>query len=172
MSELQRQVAEFHLAFDHPIADVPTIPSEARVRFRARLITEEFLETLESLFDMTEAEGSPGVAIRHAADTIRFVIDHARVTVDLVGLADGLADLDYVVEGTRLELGIDGVPIAAEVHRSNMAKKGGEKRPDGKSLKPPGWTPPDIAGELAEQANVGPHQGLRGLLAELRAEGR
>ena len=60
-------------------------------------------------------------------------------------------DLDYVVEGTRLEFEIDGGPIAVEVHRSNMAKVGGPVREDGKRLKPPGWTPPDIAGELRKQ---------------------
>jgi predicted HAD superfamily Cof-like phosphohydrolase len=62
-----------------------------------------------------------------------------------------MADLDYVVEGTRLEFGIDGEPIAAEVHRANMAKTEGPVAPDGKRLKPPGWTPPDIAGVLRKQ---------------------
>jgi hypothetical protein len=46
---------------------------------------------------------------------------------------------------------IDGAPIAAEVHRANMAKVGGPKSPTGKQLKPPGWTPPDIFGELKRQ---------------------
>jgi len=32
-----------------------------------------------------------------------------------------------------------------EVHRSNMAKLGGSKRTDGKILKPPTWTPPNLA---------------------------
>lgn len=76
------------------------------------------------------------------------------MNVDLVEFADALADLDYVIEGTRLEFGINGAPIAAEVHRSNLSKLGPNGpmlREDGKILKPPGWTPPDIAGELRKQ---------------------
>ena len=65
--------------------------------------------------------------------------------------ADALADLDYVIEGTRLEFGIDGWPIAQAVHKSNMAKVGSKVREDGKILKGPDWTPPDIAGELRKQ---------------------
>ena len=55
-----------------------------------------------------------------------------------------LAGLDYVVEGARLEFGINGLPIADEVHRANMAKAGGPKRADGKHMKPEGWTPHEV----------------------------
>lgn len=144
MSDLQRQVGEFHHAFGHPIEETPTVPADERVRLRARLITEEYIETMRALFDWPFGQ---------ASDVLADNIESATVRVDLEQLADGLADLDYVVEGTRLECGIDGDPIALEVHRSNMAKKGGEKRPDGKTLKPAGWTPPDIAGELAKQTH-------------------
>ena len=58
---------------------------------------------------------------------------------------------EAVVEGCRVEMGINGAPIAAEVHRANMAKVGGPISPQGKRLKPPGWTPPDIEGELRKQ---------------------
>jgi predicted HAD superfamily Cof-like phosphohydrolase len=64
---------------------------------------------------------------------------------DLVGIADGLADLLYVVYGTSVSYGIDVRPIFEEVHRTNMAKVGGAVREDGKVLKPDGWLPPDIA---------------------------
>lgn len=39
------------------------------------------------------------------------------------------------------------IPIRAfwdEVHRSNLEKADGPVRSDGKRLKPPGWTPPDL----------------------------
>ena len=79
------------------------------------------------------------------------LIGECHVNVKMADLADGLADIDYVVEGTRLEFGIDGDAIAEEVHRANMAKAGGPIAPNGKRLKPPGWTPPDIEGELRKQ---------------------
>jgi predicted HAD superfamily Cof-like phosphohydrolase len=71
---------------------------------------------------------------------------------DLVEAIDGMCDLLCVVYGTAAEFGIDLAPFWDEVHRTNMAKAGGPVREDGKRLKPPGWTPPDIAGVLAAVA--------------------
>lgn len=67
---------------------------------------------------------------------------------DLIGAIDGMCDLLCVVYGTACEFGIDLAPFWDEVHRSNMAKFGGPLHPDGKRLKPAGWSPPDIAGVL------------------------
>ena len=73
---------------------------------------------------------------------------------DLVGAIDGLCDVLCVVYGAALEFGVDLGPFWSEVHRTNMAKKGGPVREDGKRLKPEGWTPPDLKGVLRElQAN-------------------
>jgi len=114
----------------------------------------------------------------------------------LPSFADGLADLDYVVAGAFLEFGINSAPIECEVHRSNMAKAvmckacegtgngvdapgdlgncgtcGGLgrillKRADGKTTKPDGWTPPDIAGVIDKQRAEPLECGLAGVLAE------
>lgn len=73
---------------------------------------------------------------------------------DLVGAIDGLCDLLCVTYGAAIEFGIDLAPFWDEVHRTNMAKIGGPVREDGKCLKPPGWTPPDIAGVLARTTNA------------------
>jgi predicted HAD superfamily Cof-like phosphohydrolase len=149
MTKLQRQVLEFHRVFDHPIADSPTIPADDRVRFRAAFIVEECLEFLEACFDMNNA-----ALFDDVKNSLKIVLAKATVKVDLALAVDALADIDYVVEGCRLEFGVNGEPIADEVHRSNMAKKGASKTPEGKTLKPPGWTPPDIAGELEKQRGV------------------
>lgn len=101
---------------------IGTSPAISRGELRSNLINEESLE-----FAACVAEG------------------------DIVGAADAIADLLYVVFGSAVEFGIDIAPIFDEVHRSNMAKVGGPRRADGKVLKPPGWTPPDVAGELAKQ---------------------
>jgi predicted HAD superfamily Cof-like phosphohydrolase len=155
MTKLQRQVLEFHKMFSHPTADSPTIPPDDRVRFRAAFIVEEVFEMLEAIFQKPislngEIDGPLDYARAIVTQVIRQQpIDH----VDLPLLVDALADIDYVVEGCRLEFGVNGEPIADEVHRSNLAKKGATKTPEGKTLKPPGWTPPDIAGELEKQRN-------------------
>jgi predicted HAD superfamily Cof-like phosphohydrolase len=46
---------------------------------------------------------------------------------------------------------VDIEPFFEEVHRSNMAKVGGTRRPDGKWLKPPDWQPPDLTRILRER---------------------
>ena len=71
--------------------------------------------------------------------------------VDLPALVDGLADLDYVVEGTRIEFGVNGTPVADEVHAANMRKADGPVDEHGKKRKPPGWVGPDIERVLREQ---------------------
>jgi len=70
---------------------------------------------------------------------------------DLREMADGGADAIVVILGTMVNAGIDLRPIWDEVHRTNMAKKGGEKRIDGKLLKPKGWKPPEIEKEIRRQ---------------------
>lgn len=140
---IREQVIEFHEAMGVPVLSRPIVPTLSRVRLRLDLVTEEFCEFLEAIGVYGERIDRIRAEVRDA------YLHHSRT--DLVKLADAMADLDYVVEGTRLEFGINGEPIAAEVHRSNMAKVGGPVRDDGKIMKPEGWTPPDIAGELARQ---------------------
>lgn len=62
----------------------------------------------------------------------------------LVELADGLADLLYVVLYTANAYGIDIEPIFNEVHRSNMTKLNAPKRNDGKQLKGENYQPPNL----------------------------
>jgi predicted HAD superfamily Cof-like phosphohydrolase len=70
---------------------------------------------------------------------------------DLVEIADGIADSIVVLLGTAVTYGIDLRPVWDEVHRTNMAKKDGPIRADGKKLKPEGWKPPDIKKILDKQ---------------------
>ena len=67
---------------------------------------------------------------------------------DIVGVADGLADMVYVIFGSALAHGIDLPAVLAEVHRSNMSKVGADGKPiyrdDGKVLKGPNYSPPNL----------------------------
>ncbi len=98
---------------------VHATPAIRRPELRAELIREEAAETV--------------AAIKRG---------------DLVEALDGLCDLLYVAYGAAAEFGVDLAPFWDEVHRTNMAKRGGAVREDGKRLKPPGWMPPDLAGVL------------------------
>lgn len=72
---------------------------------------------------------------------------------NLVETADGIADLIYVALYTACSYGINMAPIWDEVQASNMTKKGGPKREDGKQLKGPEFRPPNLAPILEEQLN-------------------
>ena len=84
-------------------------------------------------------------------DRAKNALSFASINVDLPKAIDALADLDYVVEGSRLSFGVHGDAIADEVHRANMTKMGGGRDEHGKVKKPEGWTPPDIEKCLRDQ---------------------
>jgi hypothetical protein len=68
---------------------------------------------------------------------------------DLVELLDGLADSRYVLNHCGNAFGFDNHNADLEVHRSNMSKLGEDGNPirrpeDGKVLKGPNFTPPDL----------------------------
>jgi predicted HAD superfamily Cof-like phosphohydrolase len=171
MKTNQDRLIEFHRAIGQPILPYPQVPPDDRVRLRARLIAEEFFETMDAMYGVN-GRSTPGAISKLVAarKLVANVIDTCIPGVDLVELADGLADLDYVIEGTRLECGIDGEPIAREVHRTNMLKSGGPVSPEGKRLKPPGWTPPRIREELGLQINEPEEWGMVRVLADLPPE--
>lgn len=88
-------VKEFHEVFGHPIGTTPHIPDEGTVDFRVGFIKEELNELLAAF----------------ASD-------------DLVEFADGLGDIQYVLDGFFLNAGLADKKeaIMAEIHRSNMSK--------------------------------------------------
>lgn len=86
--------------------------------------------------------------IREELEEMREALD----TKDLVGIADALADLLYVVYGAGHSFGLDLDACFNEVHRSNMSKldKNGKPiyREDGKVLKGEDYSPPDLKSTL------------------------
>jgi predicted HAD superfamily Cof-like phosphohydrolase len=145
VSDIDAQVAQFHRAFGYPVRSVPAVPESANeIRLRLRLILEEFQELVEA-----HTRGDLFSWVNDAFHDIRNHIDSTMPDdVDLVATADALADLDYVIAGTRLTYGIPGAEVAAEVHASNMRKVGGKPDENGKLQKPDGWTPPNVEGVL------------------------
>jgi predicted HAD superfamily Cof-like phosphohydrolase len=120
-------VAEFHKAFSLPMRQSPSTEiDDDLVKLRVALLTEEVDE---------------------------FVT--ASEKADLIGIADALADIVYVIYGTALTYGIDLDSVLREVHRSNMSKLSADGKPplreDGKVLKSERYFPPDIASALGLQ---------------------
>lgn len=101
----------------------PQWPAADTIDMRLDLIEEEYAELLD------------GVVSRSLAET-----------------ADAIIDLVYVALGFGHALGLPLDELWSEVHRSNISKAGGPRRPDGKVLKPEGWQPPNIIKVLLDAA--------------------
>lgn len=148
--DLRGMVQQFHRTGGYPVRHSPQVPCDDEIRFRFRLIAEEFFEQFDACF--------PGALQRQlvadAKDRIRQVIEIGPIgKVELDVLVDAWADLKYVIVGSEVIFGVDGNAVFRVVHAANMAKFGPHARRDanGKTMKPPGWTPPDIEGELERQ---------------------
>lgn len=109
--------------------------------------------------------------ITRRIDMLQEELDELRLACDRqdkAAIADALTDLDYVLIGAFFDFGLYDVKdeAFALVHAANMAKIPPDgrirRRVDGKILKPPGWSPPDLAPLLAayeQPTHVRPHQG-------------
>ena len=122
MKKQLEQVKAFHEAFGHPVADKPTLVERDLWFLRGTLLGEE----LEEYAEACEAG-------------------------DIVEVADALADQLYILLGTMQVHGMaDKIEeIFDEVQRSNMSKLGEDGKPihreDGKILKGPNFSKPEIA---------------------------
>ncbi|GAB3956670.1 hypothetical protein GCM10028805_47260 [Spirosoma harenae] len=94
MKTTLERVAEFHEMTNCPVLLVPALP-EDRIALRINLLQEELNE-----------------------------LQQAAQEGDLVGVADALTDLQYVLDGSYLEFGMTEIKetLFDEVHRSNMSK--------------------------------------------------
>ncbi len=123
------KVRIFHETYGLPVKSAPDI-SDPRVNdLRINLLAEELDELREAL----EAG-------------------------DMVEVLDALTDLQYVLDGAYLSFGLHHLKEDAfnEVQRSNMSKLGEDGKPivresDGKILKGPNYSPPDISQFLKDR---------------------
>lgn len=144
-------VRQFHEKFGHPIANAPTVASPDSRVLRLRLILEEAAELAQAagltIFVRSYAEGEPLVDINHSGGS-----------PDIVGMADALGDLDYVVQGANLVFGLPAEAISSEIHRSNMSKLDADGKPiyreDGKVMKGPNYSPPALAAIILNHTPV------------------
>lgn len=124
----QKDVEDFMLAADQYVGEKPELneENEKQARLYIDLIDEEFTELCD------------GFLRRHIGD-----------------IADGGADLVWVVQGLFTTLGIDFDAVWNEVRASNMSKVSDngkiKKREDGKILKPDTYFRPNIERVLREQ---------------------
>ena len=125
--------------------DKPTVLDEKTARLRAALILEEAFETItKGLGICIEIEDNMYIH----ADSYKSLLENGAIELakdrepNLIELADGVADLFYVSEGTALAAGIDNEPVLEEVTKSNNSKLWSEEdvRDNQEEIEKNGWT--------------------------------
>ncbi len=111
---------KFHRVFGLITEDEPCIADPPTESLRVRLMISELSELVEAMSNE-----------------------------DMVGIADGIADLLYVVIGTGISYGIPMKKVFDQVHANNMTKVGADghvhKDFSGKVIKPEGYKPVDLS---------------------------
>ena len=124
MNEHLKNVEEFHKTFNAPVSKSQGFPSKERELLRLSLILEELCELAESGGELIALEFSN--MLNKASNKIqqRIIDEQISTEPNIVGALDALGDIDYVLNGTVLEFGLQEVfDIACkEIHRSNMTK--------------------------------------------------
>ena len=120
-STLER-VKIFHETYGLPVKEAPDISDEKTNRLRVALLEEEVAE-------------------------LKVALEQG----DVIEVLDALTDIQYVLDGAYLSFGLSHLKEVAfaEVQRSNMSKLGADGKPirresDGKVMKGPNYSPPDI----------------------------
>ena len=121
-------VTNFHKAFGHPVDEQVT---PQLLDFRMKLISEEFEELLEAVVIMAS---NMEVGNYHIQDYENVIKE--------------LADIQYVISGFAVSMGIPLQIAFNRVHLSNMSKLGSDGKPilrsDGKVLKSENYRPPSL----------------------------
>lgn len=137
----------------------PTIPTKETRILRARLVWSELVKEMigEGLgvairVSDSALDNSGGDITLCDDDNLDFACEKS---FDLIAAVDGCVDGSVVTIGTLSALGVPDQPFLELVDENNLAKfgPGGYRNEQGKWVKPPGHTPPDIAGLLARVIN-------------------
>lgn len=158
---MQYAVEEFMRRCDQDAAAYPQLPSDDVRKLRIRLMVEELLGAVDpEEYANADANQHVELLIKNKGNELIA----SMLAGDLVGVADGLADVLYVVIGTAAAYGIDIQEVFDEVHRSNLSKTVWdeehqrwyiEKDEFGKGIKPDTYSPADIAPIINNQIDNG-----------------
>lgn len=154
-------VRHFHETFKHPVAKQLTVGDAKLRRLRVQLVLNELAELAQALGVPVELEVKPvrttggDIDPKHVMNGMlkrEWVappeLCYSDNLVDMVETADAFADLDVVVNGGMLALGIPAGLVAYEVYLSNMSKLDKDGQPiydaNGKIVKSDQFREPDI----------------------------
>lgn len=150
-TEHQKRIEQFMRKAGQKIPIAPSVPTDDVIILRARLVMEETLELLEAMgvsVSVNDVSCSPPIVMKN----LQFYLEPER-WISLADVAKEAADLSVVTIGTLTACGIHDVQLLKVVDDNNLDKfgPGSYCGPDGKWIKPPGHTKPDIYTLLSEQ---------------------
>ena len=150
MTKEQQNVKEFMVKAGQATPDRPLVPDEQTLKLRIKLLLEE-------VFELAKASGVTIIdknSDLQLVDTNHLFFSADTSKVNLVEVADGLCDIDYVNLGAAVAYGLDLEPFQKEVNFSNHTKFiDGYRREDGKFIKGPSYSPANLAPILEKQIN-------------------
>lgn len=119
------EVRESQTAFRRPVRDSLTELTLEERLLRGKLLLEEVIEHLTKGLGL-QFETPDGIII----GSDRLTLGESEIyDYDPIETADGLGDINVVIHGTALEMGIDLDAVTTEIHRSNMSKMGEDGQP-------------------------------------------
>lgn len=162
-----RDVKEFHKAFNHPVAEVPTAITSERAQQRADYLVEELVEFLWASVagDEIETEAMINELVRNAYKAMNKCFAKGSFPKEeiLLHQTDALNDVSYINYGSIVETGVNPKPIFDIIQNANMNKLGSDGKPilhpeTNKIMKPEGWEEkyqpePLIKAEIERQRN-------------------
>lgn len=151
MTQYQQQVKEFMTLVGQDCPSKPIIPDDQTAILRSRLTVEETLEfvyangiTMSLLIDGIT------IPITDLSDLI-FEKTHEP---NIVEIADAIADMGYINNGSAVACGLDMEEIEQAVHENNMTKiTTGYRDEHGKFRKGPDYKPVDLSPLIEKQIN-------------------
>lgn len=156
MSQTRDMVREFHQAFDVTDEARPCVPEPRSYVGASTLLRGARNALLDALAIFRDAAAQDVRALRLALITEELAeLAQAADERDAESALDALCDLQYVLDGTVLAFGMDGVADEAfrRVHASNMSKLGDDGKPIrnefGKVTKGPYYVPVSL-GDLVK----------------------
>jgi predicted HAD superfamily Cof-like phosphohydrolase len=151
-------VREFTFESGKPTPEKPEVMSEGEVHFISKMILDEMLELWATLKESDESKAALVKLLNEAEALPKEVYkdDEQGKINQVAAQADALVDIEYYMLNCAAKKGFNMSSIFGIVHGANMAKRNPEtgrfeKNADGKVIKPPGWKPPNVEGELARQ---------------------
>lgn len=151
MSDYQL-VKEFtDLAGGFQPVDVPTPMSKSEVYFLVTMMLDEIMELFATVAGPEETKESMINMIRESRNLPQESGSPEEITA---AQADAMVDCYVYMLNAAAKKNVDLSSVFKVVHRANTAKIVDGKvlrREDGKILKPPGWTAPDITSEIKRQ---------------------